>query len=536
MNTFELLAQTQQIPEYEEKIILRKIVSIPFRNIVIAAYLYMVIPILIFFLMWLKWYIGIPMAGMIVFALYHLVKREYTDSHALVLPLRTLVLGVFSLAIFLWLTGQGGFFFQYSDNHWRNALFFDLVEYDWPLIYPQTQNALVYYFLHWLIPALVGKATSSIIAARIALYFWTLTGVVLVVFLLAVVLNANTKRKFALLVFIFFVWSGINIIGGMISNIFGLIDFDLNTFGWWTNFTLDGQGYAYMFRSNCDQLASVYNQTIAPWLAIALLVNKPKPSTFVFLAACVFAYSPLPFIGIAAIMIFYFLCELIHCKKKKDILVLVQEPITIYNIIAFVTIVPVFFLFYTCNIAATTGAGGRPFGLHIPLNEFNWKSILILLLFYMLQFGVYVLLVYREFQGDSLFRFMTACMCVVPLFKLGTMGDFCWNVSVPFFFLLMMYCIKYIFLHVHIEKTGQDTTLKVKKPIIGIAFCLSLSLLNPMSQIGFGFKIAYQEKTFNLMCRGVVDTFANKTMDDLYMINYLVPNYEQTTFFKYIAK
>ena len=536
MNTFELVATAQHVSKYEEQIVQRKIVSIPFRNLVLAAYLYMVIPILIFFLAWLKWYIGIPMAGMIITALYFLTKREYTGDYALVLPLRTLVLGVFALAIFLWLTGQGGFFFQYSDNHWRNALFFDLVEYDWPLIYPQTQNALVYYFLHWLVPAIIGKVASSMMVARIALYVWTLIGVVLVVFLLASVLNATTKRKFALLVFVFFAWSGINIIGGMISNIFGLIDFDLNTFGWWTNFILDGQGYAYMFRSNCDQLASVYNQTIAPWLAIALLVNKPKSSTFVFLAACVFAYSPLPFIGIAAIMIFYFVYELIHCNGKNEILALFQKPFTIYNIIALITIVPVFFLFYTCNIAATTGAGGKPFGFHIPISEFSWKSILILLLFYMLQFGVYDLLVYKGFKNDPLFIFMTVCMCVVPLFKLGTMGDFCWNVSLPFFFLLMMYCVKYIFLHVKIEGSETDAILKVRKPVIGIAFCLSLSLLNPLSQIGFGFKIAYQEKTFDLMCRGVIETFADKSLDDVYMINYLLPNYGETAFFKYIAK
>ena len=93
-----------------------------------------------------------------------------------------------------------------------------------------------------------------------------------------------------------------------------------------------------------------------------------------------------------------------------------------------------------------------------------------------------------------------------------------------------------MFLHVEIEKTGQDTILKVKKSIIAMVFCLSLSLLNPLSQIGFGFKIAYQERTFNLMCKGVVDTFADKSMDDLYMINYLIPDYEETAFFMYIAK
>ena len=58
MNTFELVATAQHVSKYEEQIVQRKIVSIPFRNLVLAAYLYMVIPILIFFLAWLMvyWY------------------------------------------------------------------------------------------------------------------------------------------------------------------------------------------------------------------------------------------------------------------------------------------------------------------------------------------------------------------------------------------------------------------------------------------------------------------------------------------------
>ena len=181
MNTFELSTSIQLRRECEEKATYRKILSIPFKFFVTSAYVYMVLPIVIFFITWLKWYIGIPMAGMLLLALYWLIQNEYTENLALVLPMRTILGGILFLAIFLWLTGQGGFFFQYSDNHWRNALFFDLIEYDWPLIYPQTKHALVYYFLHWLVPAIVGKITSSIIVARIALYFCTFIGIFYVV-------------------------------------------------------------------------------------------------------------------------------------------------------------------------------------------------------------------------------------------------------------------------------------------------------------------------------------------------------------------
>lgn len=480
------------------------------------------------------------MACLFIFALYLLIKKEYTEKYALVLPLHTIISGIIALAVFLWLTGQGGFFFQYSDNKTRNAVLFDLINYEWPLVFERTGNAMSYYLLHWLVPALVGKVTSSMFIGRVTLYCWTLLGVILVILLLATVLGATTKRKFTLLILIFFSWSGISIIGGVVSNIFGLIDFDLNTYRWWTSFGLDGQGYGgLMFRSNCDQLASVYNQTISPWLAIPLLVNKPKLSTFVFLGACVFAYSPLPFIGVAAIMIFHFIQSIVG-EYRGNIRDLIIQPFSIYNIIAALTVVPVFLLFYSCNISATTGAGGHIINFYIPLINFNIKSLLILLLFYFLQFGIYVILIHNAFKWDRLFRFISIVMCIIPLIQLGAGGDFCWNVSAPFSFLLMMYCIKYIFLHVKQNK-GEDlereTNLQISKSIVGLIICFSFSVLDPFTQIAFGFKIAYQEKTFDLMIREMI-TFSDKTIENLgetLANNYLVPNYEETIFFKYLA-
>lgn len=532
MNTFELQVSVRSKSGYEEKIVQRKMIVIHFKLLAMAAYLYMVIPITIFMVTWLRWYVGLPMAFLILFALYRLIQKEYTDDCAVTLSLRTLIIGLLALAVFLWLTGQGGFFFQYSDNFARNALFSDLINFDWPLIYEETGNALSYYLLHWLVPAIVGKIIPNFTIARFALYCWTLLGVILTILLLTVVLNAGTTKRFLLLVFVFCAWSGLDIIGGVISSVFGLINFELNTFRWWTAFGIDGQGYGgLMFRSNCDQLASVYNQTIVPWLTVPLLVSKPRISTFIFLAACVFACSPFAFVAIGVIMGYYFLRALIQNRKKEKVLAVIAEVFSIPNVVALLTIVPVFFLFYTCNMAIKT----RSNGFFIAPEKFNIYSLMIIVLFYILQFGIYVLLIRREFRSDGLFHLMAICMCIIPLIQVGGFGDFGWNTSVPFFFLLMMYCLKYLYLHVHIETVKERLQMRISKPIIGIIICLTLSFLSPFTQIAFGFKIAYQEKTFDLMCRGV-DTFSDKTINESFYVNYLVPEYEDTPFFHYIAK
>ncbi len=125
-------------------------------------------------------------------------------------------------------------------------------------------------------------------------------------------------------------------------------------------------------------------------------------------------------------------------------------------------------------------------------------------------------------------------MCIIPLIKFGTMGDFCWNASVPAYFLLMTYTIQYVFNHTE----QHNLTLNVNKQIIGLAICFSFAFLNPFSQIAFGFKIAYQEKTFDLMCRGVIDTLSDKDAEnyEMMMENFLRPAPENTAFYKYLAK
>ena len=501
---------------------------IKYKYIVLSAYLYMLVPIVLFLSMWLKWYLGIPMAIGLIYGLIHMMKTEYKTDRQIVIPYKTTVFILLVVMVYVWATGQGGFFFQYSDNHLRNAIFRDLVDYKWPVIYDQTNNALVYYLLHWLIPATIGKLTKSFLLARIALYIWTLFGVVLVLLLLWLILNVNTVWKMWIVAGVFMGWSGINIIGGVISNVFGLISFDLNTFRWWTNFGLDGQGYGYMFRSNCDQLCSVYNQTVAPWLAVPLLIDKPKQQNFMFLGFCIFAYAPFPFLGLVAIMFFYFVKSLIACKTIKIILGEFRKVFSLQNVMALCIIFPVFALYYTCNIAATSGSSsGGIIGLYVPLENFTYKTLIILLLFYFIQFGVYVLLIRKDYSNDALFKFMVIGMCVVPLFQIGTMADFCWNVSVPFFFLLMIYCIKYIFNNVKKER-GE---LIIQKSVIGLSICFTLAFLDPFTQIAFGFRVAYENKTLDLMCRGV-GTLSDKVDN----INFLTHEWKQKPFYKWLAK
>ena len=73
MNTFAMSQPADT--EYQFK---GKMVSIPVKYIITAAYLYMVVPIIIFFMTWLRWYVGIPTTAIFLFGGWHLLKDALT--------------------------------------------------------------------------------------------------------------------------------------------------------------------------------------------------------------------------------------------------------------------------------------------------------------------------------------------------------------------------------------------------------------------------------------------------------------------------
>ncbi|WP_027205180.1 hypothetical protein [Butyrivibrio fibrisolvens] len=80
------------------------------------------------------------------------------------------------------MSGIGGFVWQRTDFHARNALLHDLIDYSWPVIY-ESGSGLVYYLTFFLIPALVGKVL-GFKAAEVVLYIISVAGVIIVFLLL----------------------------------------------------------------------------------------------------------------------------------------------------------------------------------------------------------------------------------------------------------------------------------------------------------------------------------------------------------------
>jgi hypothetical protein len=487
------------------------------------AIIYVICPIIVFLFGWTRFYIALITTGLLVYATYKFIKKNVlNDDKIIYIDLRILFTIIVILGIWCWTSGIGGFFVQRWDHHARNAVFRDLITYDWPVIYPKTGNGLVYYFTFWMIPALIGKIAGWTVA-NIALLVWSILGVILVYLGLCFVLKATTSKKLIVLLIVFIIWSGLNVAGLGIADVLGYNNFTVSgAYGW-----ADALG-GYQYTPNTGLMKWVFNQTIVPWLLTTLfLLHKDDISVYAYIGVLMLPYGPLPFVGIFLIMVLWAFSKI----RKNKIILILKKSFSIPNICSILAIVPIFYTFFKCNVAANGDAANSGFGLYVPLNAFNYKYFIVLLLFFILEFGIYSLLIWKKYKTDAMFWIVNALLILIPCFRLGSGRDFCMRVSIPELFILMVYVIGYLF----------DIKGEFSKNITAqfLIIVLAIASLGTIGDYGEDIKEIRAAGHFPVVADDVKTFEGHQVYNDpevWYTINFLTPYPKEKAFYKYISK
>lgn len=430
------------------------------KKIVAIAYLYMLIPICIFFLTWLKLWIGVIATGILIYGFYKMMKSNvYSAEEYLKITPKTIIFLVLLVIFWCWIAGQGGFFYQTWDNHYRNAIFRDLITHEWPVYYEAEGSALIYYFAQWIVPAVIGKFTSWEIA-NIALFVWDGIGIILTILMISTYLKANKHYQIMLIIFVMIIWGGLHLLPQYITYaIYRDVGAYISTGDGWFKWL------PYQYSTNHTLLQWVYNQTIVPWLATALLLYKSDTSIFIFLAFCVIPFGPFPFIGMVMIMLCYGVLQI----KDENIKSFLKKICSIYNISALITLFPIYWLFYSANSASSgnDGVGGYGFMVHPSTMDFDFlgKHIAFLLV----EYGIYWLLIRKDVFKKKMLDIAAFTLIFMPIFKIGTSCDFCMRASIPALFIIMIYVMEYV-----LKFNLKDFSLKN----IAIIVCLTISFFN----------------------------------------------------------
>lgn len=461
-----------------------------------AAHIYLLLPILIFCVGWCKWYIGAVMSCIIVIGAYMSIRQymlvKSVESVWVSVDRKTLwkcLFAVIIIALWVVLSGIGGYVWQNEDHLHRNTLFNVLVKDNWPVVRSVAMNdairerGLVYYIGFWLPAGVIGK-----LFGREAGYafqcVWAILGIV--IFYSLICYWRKKVSLWPLVIFIFF--SGLDVIGTLCGG-------EPITALWGVEH-LERWPKIYQYSSMTTQLFWVFNQAIPVWIACGLLFLRPHPKNCVMIWTSVMLTSTLPFIGlfpyVAYIIIkgdkpmgqYSSVAEYLKEVWKRlasvpnlvcggaigiiSFLYLVQN--TAGGLLQKIAGIPpiifvVAFFFFIAAIVGTVWLMVHGYSKHLKLlgaivigcgvvggvfyllnrgysiNRIVLR-IMMLLWFYALEAGIYLYLLRQKKKQSGLWWLCSITLLVFPLIKIGTSIDFCMRASIPGLVLIYFWVVK----------------------------------------------------------------------------------------------
>lgn len=480
-----------------------KRIEINYNVIVWIAYGYMLMPIFLFMLGWLKLAIGLVAITLLTIGYISLMKKHYYDTEKFEMEIGAIFVLVAFVMVWVYTSGVGGFWAQREDWLWRNAVLRDLEEYTWPVVYPKTGGMLVYYFNYFLPAALIGKFF-GFQAGNVALYVYTVIGIGIALLLISKIVRVISTSQMLFLCFLFFIWHG-------------------------TNGALDGILY-YQFSSNYTLLQWVTNQTIIPWIAAALVLGKREVGTFLFVGMCVFASAPFPFVGFCILLLVEGISQ-IYMRYNGLFKEWIFQVLSIPNIIALFCIFSCYSLFFCMNTAANGKSGAGGFGFLVPLSELTFKQGIALLLTVFTSIWIYSIIIYRNYFKDAVFWTINICAILLPLFKLGISTDFGMRSIIPLQFILMIFVADYA-----IERVEDCLNVKRLVLVISLIICASSVIKEWMGQYQ---RVLNAQSQQDILAVGI-DSFSNKINEASYggipPINFICNFAKDFSIFSIICK
>ncbi len=441
------------------------------RKIQAISLIYLLIPFVLFCISWLQPVVCVFTLSVLAWSLikiFHIPEVLHQTSQP---KDSTQMIAIFVLGIWVLFSGIGGLAFQNHDFHWRNAIFRDLIQFHWPVVYPDTGQgpaALVYYFGFWLPAALVGKILGWE-AANTFLWGWTWLGVVLVVKLI----SSRIKAPLLLISLFFIFFSGMDAIGILLLRSIKIVTYPdlwppIQHLEWWA------QGIQYS--SNTTQLYWVYNQALPGWICTALVMCGINRRLVFFVWSLCFFFAPLPAVGLALIIPFELIKPLIQAQPYQGVGKFSYRVFTFFtntfhdilsveNVFGGGAILFFSYMFYRTN----------PTSSKVSLTNNTPVYFLFLIIFLLCEGGLLWLYLSSTHKRDFLWYPIGLFLLVIPLVKLGYSGDFSMRASIPALFYLMVWTGERILKKIEIQSMTPDTILIFLFVILGV--------LTPLSEI-----------------------------------------------------
>lgn len=490
-------------------------------NVIISvAVVYICLPVIIFFLGWLKPLLAIVCSILLVSLAVVLIRelcQQDGDEYTQVITRSNIkfwiAVGAVTL-IWVYFSGIGSFTYQNGDYWARNPIFRDLSEQSWPVIFDLSKEseivqnicgndkvAFSYYFCWWLPVSLLSKIfRMSSLARNTFLYLWAALGIFEIIYLLC----RRLKKCSWIIPTVMVFFSGLDIVVWSLHNPGGFNW--INHIEWWATF--------FQYSSNTTQLYWVFNQSIPIWLVMALVLQFRSSSYIAALGSIAFAYSPWATFGVVPFAVWE------AVKDKASF----RKAINIVNILVPVVMLIVFGTFYFAS-SGSDGAIGTIFSFHPDEKK---RVLANYIVFAFLEFGIYFLIIKSLARKYEYYWITLVELFIFPLIVVRS-GIFIMRGSIPALFLLMYYVMRFL-----LEETSEKT--KGCKKVLIVVLCIGA--ITPLCEINRSVSTSTATNEF---LQEDVYSFADIKTEDGGRIattkaQFFIYDYEGTVFFKYLAK
>lgn len=497
-------------------------ITISYGRLKPVAFAYLILPVIIFFIGFVKFFFAVPACAALILSCYFALRKRNgaaIDERKINTKISDLLILAVIALVWCYLGGLNGFFFQSNDWPWRNAIYRDIVFKDWPVIYPQKGSALVYYIGFWLVPSLPAKIVMAItgsvritwFVARMALWLWSAAGVFLVFILLNVYLTANSRLRRYFIPLLFILFSGMDIIGCLLTKNFnGLSEKELHI-EWWANFI--------QYSSNTTLLYWVFNQTVVPWLAVICFLSEKTPQNYMLIGISCFCCGPLAFVGLVFLMLAKWTISFISSIKERSLLTHLKNTFTLGNLLILIFCFPALAVYYLCNLTVESSDTGY----FIDITPYNIK---VYIAFFALEAGIYLFLVWFRNLKNPFFYATALSLGIIPFFRLGDTMDFCMRASIPSLFVLFVFCAEAL-----LDYRGKEKEFYKRLCTAALAVFLAVGAVTPGMEIYRGVYNCIKNNTVRLS----KEEF--ESIGDLDIANnFTADNYTSSIFFKYFSK
>lgn len=497
--------------------------EIKVRTIFSIGILYLYLAVVVFFTGWLKPFYAFTACVVMLIGIGFGI-RQWTrgEERKVFISKPVIVLSAVFVLFMCWQTGIGAFTGQAGDWHKHNAILHDLVEKAWPVIY-QTEygeSMLSYYIGYYLLPAACGKLFHSFRMAEIVQYLVSAIGIYLLWLIVVNVCRAETARRQMICLGLIFLFGGMMVFGQAVCGNLYPENFPYGNMEWMNPETVKIQ-----YSPNWSLLKWVSAQTIAPWVATAILLLKPdKVETYVMIGIPIILYSGFAMVGLG-IMMFALCGYYVFGKKGKNL----KNIFSISNLLLAFVVGSILILYFIGNLM-----GEKPEYMAFHLLNYGQKKMFYFI-FCFFMFGYYALLIFKENRRNGLYWITTAALCIYPLFSMGLQNDFTMRTSIPALFSLLILVLCFLFR----EEEGQieGRSLMVRKTLLAAG--LIAGMVYPVLNLREGVmknKIGEIYRTDEYL---TLEQYANpadaEIADDL-KYNYYSYDLENDIFYQYLAK